>query len=662
MMNRICITLALILCAIVNAQVGIGTTTPNAQLEIAASNPSAPSSTDGILIPRINVFPSINPSVSQDGMLVYLAVGSGSSLPGFYYWNNAAGIWINLSSFKGWDTSGNANAMSGTNFIGTVNAQDIDFRTNNTLHLRLSQKGQIGIYNSGQSIFIGEEAGQNDDLTNNVNTFIGTRSGFSNTSGAANVAMGYHSLFANTVGFSNSAIGNNSMEFNTIGSCNTATGWFALNANTSGNNNTALGYRALYAGSTASWNTAIGANALKNTTTGESNVALGSGALTTNTSGNGNTATGTNSLVSNTIGSGNTAVGAASLHDNIDGIGNTAVGSSTLYYTTSGSQNTAIGASALIDNKTGSGNVASGAFAIRKNVTGINNTAMGRYALTANMDGNSNTASGANALGSNVSGNNNTISGILAAVFNISGSNNTASGASALYSSNGSGNSAFGTGALITNTVGNNNTAVGNTANTSTGIISNATAIGNAAIVNLSDKVRFGNAAVTVIEGQVPYFNPSDARFKFNVKQNVPGLDFIMKLKPVTYNFDTRKFQQYLSQNIPDSLKTDVKGNAFDKSSGIVRTGFLAQDIEKAANELGYDFDGLHIPDASNPTDNYSVAYSQFIMPLVKSVQEQQGEIEALRKENVALKAESEKRKKQMEAFEERLSRLESKN
>ena len=30
------------------------------------------------------------------------------------------------------------------------------------------------------------------------------------------------------------------------------------------------------------------------------------------------------------------------------------------------------------------------------------------------------------------------------------------------------------------------------------------------------------------------------------------------------------------------------------------------------------------IPDSTNKTDNYSVAYSQFIMPLVKGIQEQQ--------------------------------------
>jgi hypothetical protein len=57
-----------------------------------------------------------------------------------------------------------------------------------------------------------------------------------------------------------------------------------------------------------------------------------------------------------------------------------------------------------------------------------------------------------------------------------------------------------------------------------------------------------------------------------------------------------------------------------------LRTGFLAQDVEKAAMQLDYNFDGIHAP--VNDKDHYSLAYSQFIMPLVKSVQEQQQIIE----------------------------------
>ncbi len=61
-------------------------------------------------------------------------------------------------------------------------------------------------------------------------------------------------------------------------------------------------------------------------------------------------------------------------------------------------------------------------------------------------------------------------------------------------------------------------------------------------------------------------------------------------------------------------------------------------DFEAVCKQLGYDFDGLHVADAANPTDHYSVAYSQFIMPLVKAVQEQQVMIDALQSENAQLR------------------------
>jgi trimeric autotransporter adhesin len=78
---------------IVEAQVGINTTLPNAQLDIRSSNQASPSNTDGILIPKVNVFPAINPTAAQQGMLVYLTTTSGTDSPGFYYWDNATIDW-----------------------------------------------------------------------------------------------------------------------------------------------------------------------------------------------------------------------------------------------------------------------------------------------------------------------------------------------------------------------------------------------------------------------------------------------------------------------------------------------------------------------------------------------------------------------------------------
>jgi len=54
----------------------------------------------------------------------------------------------------------------------------------------------------------------------------------------------------------------------------------------------------------------------------------------------------------------------------------------------------------------------------------------------------------------------------------------------------------------------------------------------------------------------------------------------------------------------------------------IKMTGFLAQDVEAAAKSIGYDFSGVDVP--KNSTDLYGLKYGDFVVPLVKAVQEQQ--------------------------------------
>lgn len=75
------------------AQVGINTTTPKAQLDIAIANPAQPEVTDGILIPRISKFPASSPSEEQHGMLVFLSTSINGYSPGFYFWNSLTSSW-----------------------------------------------------------------------------------------------------------------------------------------------------------------------------------------------------------------------------------------------------------------------------------------------------------------------------------------------------------------------------------------------------------------------------------------------------------------------------------------------------------------------------------------------------------------------------------------
>lgn len=101
--------------SILIAQVGIGNTSPNSLLDIQASDQTDPSNQDGLLIPRVDAFPSTDPTVDQNSMLVFLTTTDSGSTPGFYYWDFPTLSWIGL----------NSNAASSN--ISVVNIEDFLF-------------------------------------------------------------------------------------------------------------------------------------------------------------------------------------------------------------------------------------------------------------------------------------------------------------------------------------------------------------------------------------------------------------------------------------------------------------------------------------------------------------------------------------------------------
>jgi len=556
-----------------------------------------------------------------------------------YNWGDHSLAGYLTSESSDWKLSGNTGTISGTDFIGTTDNQDFDIRTNNAIKWRFKTNGTLEFLNTGNSVFIGEGAGANDDLSNNENVFVGYQSGNSNTTGYYNTANGTKALYSNTTGYKNTANGSKALYSNTTGSYNTANGYYALYSNTTGNNNTANGYYALRLNTTGNFNTANGYYALYSNTTGTGNTTNGYFALTFNTTGNYNTANGYWTLYSNTTGSSNVAIGTRSLYKNTDRSNLVAIGDSALFNNGTGAttsyeatENTAIGHKALYFNTTGYSNTANGSDALFSNTTGYKNTANGYYALYSNTTGYNNTANGYYALYSNTTGYKNTANGYYALVLNTTGNFNTANGYYALYSNTtGSNNTANGNNALHSNTTGNDNTALGYYAFFSGGAYENSTALGYNAAITASNQIRLGNNSVTSIGGYPAWTSLSDKRFKKDVRENVPGLNFIMKLKPVTYHLDMNAIARFL--NTPDSLRLK---DAEAIKANMLQTGFLAQDVEKSAQEIGFDFSGVDAP--KNENDHYGLRYAEFVVPLVKAVQEQQKEIELLKKEIELLK------------------------
>ncbi|MCP4089671.1 MAG: hypothetical protein GY746_07740, partial [Gammaproteobacteria bacterium] len=168
--------------------------------------------------------------------------------------------------------------------------------------------GRLEVVNTGNSVFIGNGAGANDDFSDNGNVAVGDFALHKNTDGRDNTANGRYSLYSNKHGRHNTASGHAALYFNTNGYWNTANGREALYNNTTGDYNTANGSKSLHSNTTADYNVANGFQALFSNN-GANNTANGAYSLENNTTGNDNSANGAYSLQNNTTGRLNTALG-----------------------------------------------------------------------------------------------------------------------------------------------------------------------------------------------------------------------------------------------------------------------------------------------------------------------------------------------------------------
>jgi len=343
---------------------------------------------------------------------------------------------------------------------------------------------------------------------------------------------------------------------------------------------------------------------------GANNTALGENAMFSNNTGFNNTATGYHALYSNTVGEANAAYGFESLLTNTTGFFNAAFGAGSMHNTTTGSINTANGLGALYNNTEGWVNVAVGGFALVRNTTGSGNTGIGQSALWTNETNSNNTAVG-----------------------------NEATGNSFDYA---------------------NATFLGASTNSDSGLV-NITAVGYEAYATESNQVVLGNSAVTSIGGYANWSNFSDGRYKKNVQEDVPGLEFITQLRPVTYTLDVNGIENKKSPRIQRTSALSIPGlngkipfiaDALAKAEGqqssqevkakqekakVVYTGFIAQEVEQAAKKLNYNFSGVDAPKSEKSF--YALRYGDFIVPLVKAVQEQQKQIDEQQKQIEELKS-----------------------
>lgn len=137
------------------SQVGVGTTTPRGSFEVN-------STTQGMVLPSVALTskavaaPVINPAGGALAVntLVYNTATAGIApnnvVPGYYYWNGSQWVLLSTGNNSDWSLTGNAGTNAATNFLGTTDAQDLRFKTNNNDRLNISNaSGQVQSYYPG---------------------------------------------------------------------------------------------------------------------------------------------------------------------------------------------------------------------------------------------------------------------------------------------------------------------------------------------------------------------------------------------------------------------------------------------------------------------------------------------------------------------------------
>ena len=286
--------------------------------------------------------------------------------------------------------------------------------------------------------------------------------------------------------------------------------------------------------------------------------------------------------------------------------------------------------------------------------TACNSVAIGQNAMAAqNVSGIYNIAIGLNAGCSVTTGYRNTYLGQGAGRASSTGCYNIAIGDNAMQACDGasSNNVAIGRLAGCNHTTAQNNVAIGQGTNKATttgchnisiGYDAGATITTACKIINIGCNVQNTTAATTCIGGTcvmaTQFTATSDCRSKKNIKDLPYGLDFINLLRPVSYKWK------------PQADKLDKNGNLIaegEKNHAGPRSSFglLGQEVKGALDKLGLsynDFAGYsdkeeeHGPSGWKPSyqeenKTISLAYDDFIAPLIKSVQELSAEVTELK-------------------------------
>ena len=534
------------------------------------------------------------------------------------------------------------------------------------------------------------------------NTAVGSKAMAANTTGYRNTALGFGALKNNGYANNTIAIGDSAMYYSQNGYQNIAIGNNALlYSNDLSFANVAIGMYAMQNNALASKNIAIGNKSQYNTVSGYENIAMGYESMYSNTSSTDNLAIGTESLYSNISGSQNTALGNSALYSNSTGYGNIAIGLATMFTHKKNDLNVAIGWNTYQSDTSGKYNTVIGGLAAQSNDTGVNNTIIGYEGMRFSKQMNYNTMIGSsssslstttnysNSLGylTRIEGNNSTAIGTYAKV--------TADNSMVLGGINGVNSATVDTKVGIGVTNPSEKLEIGNGRLRFKGFLTSGFAHGITWTDNAgtTDKaflgmetdnyfglyqwglgawnVRFHNTSGEMGVNVQPLTTNNDARLQvkqatsqngigiiraggtqhwdmFLDNNTTPDFNFYLNgstLKGYIRNSDgvyivvsDRRLKQNitpLNNVLPSLLQLTPSRYQFIDSSNATppyTIGFIAQDVQKLFPEA------VDEKMLKNGKPQLGINYQYFSVLSIKAIQEQQHEIEALKKENIEVK------------------------
>lgn len=167
------------------------------------------------------------------------------------------------------------------------------------------------------------------------------------------------------------------------------------------------------------------------------------------------------------------------------------------------------------------------------------------------------------------------------------------------------------------------------------GKISNSIAIGYNARLNGDNEIQIGGQNQTLYAPTIVNIR-SDGRDKTDIKPLEKGLEFVMKLKPVTGYYDRRDaYVDELFQDLPEEEReakirewwaNPIKDGSHKEDR--LKHWFIAQDVAALEAEYG------QLPMVNLKNDTYTIEYATFIPVLTKAIQELTEKVEALERKS----------------------------